>query len=130
MSRFLVDTQLLVWNANSSRRLPARLGRLFRDGRHEFFASVASIWEVAIKAPLGKKGFNAGAGDLRESLAESGFHELPVTGTHAAAIERLPLLHGDPFDRLIVAQALVEPMVLITTDVRLGAYPGTIEVIE
>ena len=130
MSRFLVDTQLLLWNANASRRLPARLGRLFGDGRHEFFASVASIWEVAIKAPLGKKGFNAEAMSLRESLAESGFRELPVTGAHAVAVERLPLLHGDPFDRLIVAQALVEPLVLITTDVRLGDYPGTIEVIE
>jgi len=130
VSRFLVDTQLLVWNANASRRLPARVGRLFRDGRHEFFASVASIWEVAIKAPLGRKGFNAEATSLRESLAESGFRELAVTATHAVAVERLPLLHGDPFDRLIVAQALVEPMVLITTDARLGAYPGNIEVVE
>lgn len=124
-----MDTQLLVWNAENSRRLPARVRRLFRDGRHQFFASVASIWEVAIKYPLGKKGFMA-ATTLRESLAESGFHELPVTATHAVAIDRLPLLHGDPFDRLIVAQALVEPLVLVTTDVRLGAYPGTIEVIE
>jgi PIN domain nuclease of toxin-antitoxin system len=130
VSRFLVDTQLLVWNANKSRRLPARVERLFRDGRHEFFASVASIWEVAIKAPLGQKGFDAEPGPLRESLVESGFRELPVTGAHAVAIERLPLLHGDAFDRLIVAQALVEPMVLVTTDVRLGAYPGNIEVIE
>ena len=130
MSRFLVDTQLLVWNANRSRKLPVRVERLFRDARHEFFASVASLWEVAIKATLGKKGFDAGAASLRESLAESGFRELQVSGTHAEAVERLPLLHGDPFDRLIVAQALVEPMVLITTDARLGAYPGTIEVIE
>jgi len=129
VSRFLVDTQLLVWNAEGSRRLPARVGRLFRDGRHEFHASVASLWEVAIKYARGKKGFTA-ATTLRASLAESGFHELPVTGAHAVAIDRLPFLHGDPFDRLIVAQALVEPMVLITTDLRLGAYPGTIEVIE
>ena len=129
MSRFLVDTQLLIWNAENSHRLPARVGRLFRDGRHEFFASVASLWEVAIKYAMGKKGFTA-ATRLRESLAESGFHELQVTGTHAVAIDRLPPLHGDPFDRLLVAQALVEPMVLITTDVRLGAYPGNIEVIE
>ena len=128
MSRFLVDTQLLVWNAEGSRRLPARVRRLFRDGRHQFFASVASIWEVAIKYPLGRQGFTA-ATTLRESMAESGFHELPVTGAHAVAIDRLPLLHADPFDRLIVAQALVEPLVLITTDTRLGGYPGTIEVI-
>ena len=130
MSRFLVDTQLLLWNAWGSGRLPARVGRLFRDGRHEFFASVASIWEVAIKSGKARKGFVASAAGLRENIIENGFHELLVTGAHAAAIERLPLLHGDPFDRLIVAQALVEPMVLITTDARLGSYPGTIEVIE
>ena len=129
MSRFLVDTQLLIWNAENSPRLPARVGRLFRDGRHEFFASVASLWEVAIKYAMGRNGFTA-ATKLRASLAESGFQELAVTGTHAVAIDRLPRLHGDPFDRLLVAQALVEPMVLITTDVRLGAYPGNIEVIE
>lgn len=128
MSRFLVDTQLLLWNAEGSRKLPARVGRLFRDGRHEFFASVASLWEVAIKYALGRKDFTA-ATSLRDSLAESGFRELAVTGAHAIAIDRLPLLHGDPFDRLIVAQALVEPMVLITTDARLGGYPGNIEVI-
>lgn len=130
MSRFLVDTQLLLWNAEGSRRMPARVGRLFRDGRHEFFASVASIWEVAIKSGKGRGRLNLKATDLRENLAENGFEELPVTGAHAMAIDRLPMLHGDPFDRLIVAQALVEPLVLITTDVRLGAYPGTIEVIE
>lgn len=130
MSRFLVDTQLLLWNALGSQRLPARVGRLFRDGRHEFFASVASLWEVAIKSSQGKKGFAVSAVSLRENLIDNGFHELPVTGAHAVAIDRLPQLHGDPFDRLIVAQALVEPMVLITTDARLGAYPGTIEVIE
>lgn len=129
MSRFLVDTQLLIWNAEGSQRLPARVGRLFRDGRHEFFASVASLWEVAIKYSLGKKGFTA-ATKLRESLADSGFHELAVTAAHAVAIDRLPNLHADPFDRLLIAQALVEPMVLITTDARLGAYPGNIEVIE
>jgi PIN domain nuclease of toxin-antitoxin system len=130
MSRFLVDTQLLLWNAWGSPKLPARVGRLFRDGRHEFFASVASIWEVAIKSGQARKGFVANAANLRENFIENGFHELAVTGAHAAAIERLPLLHGDPFDRLIVAQALVEPMVLITTDVRLAGYPGNIEVIE
>lgn len=130
MSRFLVDTQLLLWNAEGSQRLPARVGRLFRDGRHEFFASVASIWEVAIKSGTGRGRLNLTATDLRENLAENGFEELPVTGAHAMAIDRLPMLHGDPFDRLIIAQALVEPMVLITTDVRMGSYPGTIEVIE
>ena len=130
MSRFLVDTQLLLWNAEGSHRLPARVARLFRDGRHEFFASVASIWEVAIKAAQGRRPFPVSAARMRENLSGNGFHELAVTGAHAIAVENLPALHGDPFDRLLIAQALVEPMVLITTDARLGAYPGNIEVIE
>ena len=130
MSRFLVDTQLLLWNADRSRKLPARVGRLFMDGRHQFFASVVSLWEVAIKSSKQAKGFNATPAGLRESLAQSGFHELPITGAHAVTVAELPALHGDPFDRLLVAQALVEPMVLITTDARLGSYPGNIEVIE
>jgi PIN domain nuclease of toxin-antitoxin system len=130
VSRFLVDTQLLLWNAWGSDKLPARVWRLFRDGRHEFFASAASLWEVAIKSGRSRKGFRSSAATLRENVIANGFHELPVTGAHAAAIDRLPLVHGDPFDRLIVAQALVEPMILLTTDARLAAYPGTIEVVE
>jgi len=130
VSRFLVDTQLLLWNATGSRRLPARVGRLFRDGRHEFYASAASLWEVAIKASLGRADFAVDASRLREVLVDNGFRELPVTGNHAAAAQRLPALHADPFDRLLVAQAMIEPMVLVTADPRLAAYPGTIEVIE
>jgi PIN domain nuclease of toxin-antitoxin system len=129
VSRFLVDTQLLLWSATGSRKLPARVARLFRDGRHEFHVSAASLWEVAIKSSLGRGDFQVDAGRLREVLLENGFHELPVTGSHAVAVSNLPCLHADPFDRVLVAQAMVEPMVLITADARLGAYPGTIEVI-
>lgn len=129
MSRFLVDTQLLLWSASGSRKLPAAVTRLFRDGRHEFHVSAASLWEVAIKACLGRADFAVDAGELRDVLVENGFRELPITCAHAVVLSRLPLIHADPFDRMLVAQANAEPMVLVTADERLAHYPGTIEVV-
>jgi len=129
VSRFLVDTQLLLWSASGSRKLPAAVGRLFRDGRHEFHFSAASLWEVAIKASLGRPDFTVKAGDLHEVLIGNGFHELPIAASHAVAASGLPPIHADPFDRMLVAQAIAEPMVLITSDERLARYPGTIEVV-
>ena len=129
MSRFLVDTQLLIWSATGSLKLPARVVRLFRDGRHEFHFSAASLWEVAIKSSLGRADFQVDASRLQGVLLENGFHELPVTGSHAVAVAGLPAIHGDPFDRMLAAQAVSEPMVFITADERLASYPGTIEVV-
>ena len=129
MSRFLVDTQLLLWNVYGSRKLPARVARLFRDGRHQFFYSAASLWEIAIKAGLGRDDFVADARAIRETLDDNGFHELPVSAEHAVAVSGLPAIHADPFDRMLVAQAMTEPMAFITTDERLAGYPGTIEVV-
>jgi PIN domain nuclease of toxin-antitoxin system len=129
MSRFLVDTQLLLWNVYGSRKLPARVARLFRDGRHRFFYSAASLWEITIKASRGREDFVADTAAIRDTLEANGFEELPVTGQHAVALAALPPIHADPFDRMLVAQAIVEPMALITSDARLGAYPATIEVV-
>ena len=129
MSRFLVDTQVLLWNVHGSRKLPARLARLFRDGRHQFFYSAASLWEIAIKAARGREDFIVDTGEIRDALEANGFHELPVAGQHAVALATLPPIHADPFDRMLIAQSLVEPMALITSDARLAAYPGTIEVV-
>ena len=129
MSRFLVDTQLLLWNVYGSRKLPARVARLFRDGRHQFFYSAASLWEIAIKASSGREDFVADTAAIRDMLEENGFHELPVGAQHAVALSTLAPIHADPFDRMLVAQSIVEPMVLVTSDERLAAYPGTIEVV-
>jgi len=129
VSRFLVDTQLLLWNVYGSRKLPARVGRLFRDGRHQFFYSAASLWEIAIKAARGREDFVADTAAIRDVLEENGFKELPIAAEHAAAVSTLPPIHADPFDRMLVAQSIVEPMVFITSDERLAAYPGTIEVV-
>jgi PIN domain nuclease of toxin-antitoxin system len=129
VSRFLVDTQLLLWNVYGSRKLPARVGRLFRDGRHQFFYSAASLWEIAIKAARGREDFVADTAAIRDVLEENGFKELPIAAEHAVAVSTLPPIHADPFDRMLVAQSIVEPMVFITSDERLAAYPGTIEVV-
>jgi len=129
MSRFLVDTQLLLWNVYRSRKLPARVARLFGDGRHQFFYSAASLWEIAIKAARGRKDFVADAAAIRDALEANGFNELPVAAQHAVQLSSLPPIHADPFDRMLIAQAIVEPMALITSDERLAAYPGTIEVV-
>ena len=129
MSRFLVDTQLLLWSVQGSRKLPARVARLFQQGRHEFFYSAASLWEIAIKVARGRKDFVVDVRDLRETLDDNGFHELSMNGDHALAVASLPNIHADPFDRMLVAQSLFESMALMTTDARLAAYPGTIEVV-
>ena len=129
MSRFLVDTQLLLWNVYGSKKLPARVARLFRDGRHQFFYSAASLWEIAIKASRGRADFSADTAAIRDTLDRNGFHELPITAQHAVAVAALAPVHADPFDRMLVAQAMVEPMALITTDRRLASYPGTVEVV-
>jgi PIN domain nuclease of toxin-antitoxin system len=129
MSRFLVDTQLLLWNVYGSRKLPAPDARLFRDGRHQFFYSAASLWEIAIKAARGRADFIADPAAIRDALEANGFHELPIAAQHAAQLSSLPPIHADPFDRMLIAQAIVEPMALITSDERLAAYPGTIEVV-
>lgn len=129
MSRFLVDTQLLLWTVYGSRKLPPKVARLFRDGRHEFFYSAASVWEIGIKAARGRHDFDADASAIVQTLEENGFQELAVKAAHAIAAARLPPLHADPFDRMLVAQSMVEPLALITTDGRLAAYPATVEVV-
>ena len=129
MSRLLVDTQLLLWNVYGSRKLPAKVARLFRDGRHEFFYSAASLWEIAIKSARGREDFTVDAAAVKGALDENGFHELPVRAEHAIAVSALPPIHGDPFDRMLVAQARSEAMALVTSDQRLADYPGAIEVV-
>ena len=91
--------------------------------------SVASLWEVAIKASLGRHDFKADAALLRRGLIENGYLELPVAGEHATAVAALPMLHRDPFDRLLVAQAQVEGILLLTSDPLVAAYQGPIRLV-
>lgn len=127
--RLLLDTHLLVWNAFDSRRLSARARALIADDDNALMFSAASIAEIAIKFARGRPDFAIDPRVMRRLLIENGHEELPVTGAHAAVIADLPLLHGDPFDRLLVAQAMVEGITLLTGDARVAQYPGPVRLV-
>lgn len=124
--RLLIDTHLLLWAANEPDRLPPAAYTAIADPANTPVFSVVSIWEVAIKQTLLRSHFVADAHLLRAGLLANGYEELPVLGQHALAILALPLVHGDPFDRLLLAQATAERMMLMTSDAALGRYPGPV----
>lgn len=127
--RLLLDTQLLLWAAYAPSRVPEGACALIADLRHEMVFSAASIWEVVIKRGLDRPDFQVDARRLRRGLMENGYIALPITGEHALAVAGLPPVHKDPFDRMLVAQALSEGFPLITADKRLAAYPGDVRVV-
>jgi PIN domain nuclease of toxin-antitoxin system len=123
--RLLLDTHVLLWLLAGSRKLPREARELVVQS--DAYVSAASIWEIAIKVSLGKLDVDPEV--VRAALGPSGFEELPVTAEHAAAVSRLPLHHHDPFDRLLVSQASVEPMVLLTADAALCPYGPLVKLI-
>ena len=125
MSRILLDTHLLLWAFAAPERLSIRARK--RIDVSEVFVSAASIWEVSIKASLGK--IQADASLLLAEIEPAGFTLLPISGEHAVAVGLLPSIHRDPFDRMLVAQARTEPLILLTNDAALAAYGEGIEVV-
>ena len=126
---FLLDTHVLLWAAGVPDRLPADARTLIEDPATELVYSAASLWEVAIKNGLGRADFSVDPRLLRRGLLENGYTELAVTGAHAVAVDALPPIHKDPFDRLLVAQAQIEGVTLVTADEVVGRYPGPIRVL-
>ena len=124
--RYLVDTHLLLWAAGFPGRLPSLASEIFEDVGNELMFSVLSVWEVAIKSSLGRADFRTEPRTFRLRLLDSGFEEIAITSEHAATVASLPLIHRDPFDRLLVAQALVEGVTLLTADKRLAEYPAMV----
>lgn len=122
--KLLIDTQLLLWAAGEPKRLSKATRRLLLDPRNELLFSAASLWEIAIKNTLGRDDFRVEPRLLRRGLLDNGYTELPVTSQHAVSIDLLPPLHKDPFDRLLLAQALTEGLTLVTGDAQLARYPG------
>lgn len=122
----LLDTQMLVWIAREPARLPSAVRALIEDADNPIFFSAASIWEIAIKHALGRADFVLDPHRLRSNLLAQDFTEMAITGEHAAAVAGLPAIHKDPFDRLLVAQAMVEGLTLLTTDGQVARYPGPI----
>ena len=127
--RLLVDTHLLLWAAARSRRLPKEARCLLEDSANEVYYSAASLWEIAIKASLRKADFKVDLALLRPALAVMGLLELPVSGAHAEKLAGLPPIRKDPFDRMLVAQSLSEPLILLTNDTALAAYGEGVRVV-
>ncbi len=124
--KVLLDTHLLLWVAGSPKRLSKEARTILEDPLNELLFSAASLWEIAIKQGLDRSDFQVDARVLRRGLLDNGYLELPINSAHAVSIASLPPLHKDPFDRIIVAQATVEGITLLTTDAMVAQYPGPI----
>ncbi|HEX4032308.1 MAG TPA: type II toxin-antitoxin system VapC family toxin [Terracidiphilus sp.] len=124
--KFLLDTQLVLWAPVSDARLSRAARLILNDPEHQTLFSVASLWEIAIKSGIGKLDPNLDPRSFRRQLIEMGHEELPVLGQHAVSVDGLPPIHKDPFDRLLIAQAMVEGITLLTADATIARYPGPI----
>lgn len=124
--KLLLDTHLLLWAAGDPDRLSAEARTLIGAPENELLFSAASVWEIAIKRGLDREDFQVNPRLLRRGLLDNGYRELPVGSEHAVAIDSLPPLHKDPFDRLLVAQAMVEGITLLTADAWVAQYPGPV----
>lgn len=127
--RLLLDTHVLLWAVGSSRRLSEEARGLIENPENDVVYSAASLWEIAIKAGLRRRDFRIDVEAFHAALPEVGLTELPIRAAHAVRVVELPKIHRDPFDRMLVAQALGEPLVLLTNDEILARYPAPVRVV-
>lgn len=125
----LLDTQFLVWTALHPELMSERARKLVASNSVSLTFSWVSLWEVAIKSSLGRPNFNVDVNTLHARLLSNGFASLPIKLEHLSRVAGLPFVHRDPFDRLLVAQAAVERMVLLTSDRALSGYGAMVKVI-
>lgn len=123
----LIDTHLLLWAAGQPQKLSRKARRLLEDPGSQLWFSAASLWEVAIKHGLGREDFRIEPQRLRRALIDNGWRELAISSEHAIATLSLPPIHKDPFDRMLVAQAHVEGVILATSDEIVARYPGQVQ---
>lgn len=124
--KYLLDTHTLIWAAGNPDRLSQAARSLLDDPGNELIYSAASLWEIAIKRGLGRSDFQVDPRLMRRGLLDNGYTELPITGSHSVAVDDLPRLHNDPFDRILIAQAVVEGMTLLRADPVVAQYPFAI----
>lgn len=124
--RLLLDTQIALWALVDDPRLGQKARDLILDSDNEINVSTATVWEVAIKHGLGRGDMPVSGTRAAKLFSEAGYRELPVTWKHAALVDELSAIHGDPFDRILVAQSLAEPMRLVTRDKTISQYNDTI----
>jgi PIN domain nuclease of toxin-antitoxin system len=127
--KLLLDTHVLLWAIGDPDRLSAEACALLENPDHELFFSAVSLWEIAIKNHLGRADFCVDARVLRRELMDHHYHELMISSEHVVAVSDLPLHHKDPFDRLLVAQATVEGITLLTKDVLVAQYRGPVRLV-
>ncbi len=127
--KLLLDTHLFIWAALAPARLSPAARSAISAADNELLFSAASLWEIAIKRSLGRADFDVDPRVLRRGLLENLYRELPITGAHSVATDLLPPLHRDPFDRILVAQALSEGITLLTADPIVARYPGSIQLV-
>ena len=120
--RLLIDTHIALWAIADDRRLSLRARQLLLDSENQVHVSAASIWEIAIKRQKNPAVMPIDSNDALAAFTQSGFLFLPISPAHAVATQRLPALHADPFDRMLIAQAQCEPLHLLTADARLASY--------
>lgn len=128
--RLLLDTHVLLWAVGMSGRLSAATRQMLETPDNEVYYSAANLWEIAIKSSLRRMDFQVDPEQLLAVLPAMDLTELPITARHAAAVARLPPLHRDPFDRLLIAQSQVEPMILLTNDELLVQYGASVRPID
>jgi PIN domain nuclease of toxin-antitoxin system len=124
--KLLLDTHLLLWAAGQPKKLSRKARTLIEAPDNELFFSAASVWEVVIKRGLGREDFKVDPRLFRRGLLDNGYSELPVASEHVVAVESLPAIHKDPFDRILVAQAIVEGFALLTADSTMVQYGGPV----
>lgn len=124
--RILLDTHIYLWWMSDDKRLSTTARQKIANA-HEVYISSASIWELAIKVSLGKLAIDID--ECVSRIRQEYFIELPVAAKHAATVRALPQLHGDPFDRMLVAQAICEPLHLLTHDTRLAPYSNLVDIV-
>jgi len=120
--RLLLDTHVLLWALSGSKRLPHDAHELIESAQNEVLFSAASIWEIAVKAQLLRAEFGVDVETIAAAARDTDFDELAISSRHAAGVAALPLHHKDPFDRMLMSQAIVEPARLVTADRALAAY--------
>ena len=128
--RLLLDTHVLLWAAGTPQRLSSEIAAQLGDQENTLLFSAASIWEICIKCSLSRSDFRIDAGILKRGLIDNGYLETPITSRHLIISGFLPPIHKDPFDRVLIAQAIEEEALLLTVDEVVGQYPGPIRQIE
>ena len=121
--KLLLDTHILLWAAAEPEQLSSKAKTLIEYPQNQLYFSAASLWEIAIKNKLGRADFKVDLPVLRRNLLDNGFEELAINGAHTLALDMLPPIHKDPFDRILIAQAIVEGITLMTADSVVSEYP-------